>query len=53
MFKKINNIKEIEEGKNLELKFDKNGLIAVITADFKTGDILMHGYMDEPNPTKI
>ena len=47
MFKKRDNIKEIEEGKYLEPKFDKNGLIAVITADFKTGDILMHGYMNE------
>ena len=47
MFKKRDNIKEIEEGKYLEPKFDKNGLIAVITADFKTGDILMHGYMND------
>jgi len=47
MFKKRNNIKEIEEGKYLEPKFDKNGLIAVIAADFKTGDILMHGYMND------
>tara|TARA_B110000438_G_scaffold245591_1_gene246707 strand:- start:29 stop:490 length:462 start_codon:yes stop_codon:yes gene_type:complete len=47
MFKKRNNIKEIEEGKYLEPKFDENGLIAVITADFKTGDILMHGYMND------
>ena len=46
MYKKRNNIKEIEEGKYLEPKFDKNGLIPVITADFKTGDILMHGYMN-------
>ena len=47
MFKKRDNIKEIEEGKYLEPKFDKNGLIAVITADFETGDILMHGYMND------
>ena len=47
MFKKRNNIKEIEEGKYLEPKFDKNGLIPVITSDFKTGDILMHGYMND------
>ena len=47
MFKKRNNIKEIEEGKYLEPKFDENGLIPVITADFKNGDILMHGYMND------
>ena len=46
MFKKRDNIKEVEEGKYLEPKFDENGLIPVITSDFKTGDILMHGYMN-------
>jgi len=46
MFKKRDNIKEIEEGKFLEPKFDKSGLIPVITSDFATGDILMHGYMN-------
>jgi len=47
MFKKRDNIKEVEEGKYLEPKFDKNGLIPVIASDFKTGDILMHGYMND------
>ena len=47
MFKKRDNIKEVEEGKYLEPKFDENGLIPVITSDFKTGDILMHGYMNK------
>jgi len=47
MFKKRDNIKEVEEGKYLEPKFDENGLIPIITADFKTGDILMHGYMND------
>ena len=46
MFKKRNSIKEIEEGKYLEPKFDKNGLIPVIASDFKTGDILMHAFMN-------
>ena len=46
MFKKRDNIKEVEEGKYLSPKFDENGLIPVITTDFKTGDILMHGYMN-------
>ena len=47
MFKKRENIKEIEEGKYLSPKFDKNGLIPVITTDFRTGGILMHGYMND------
>ena len=47
MFKKRDNIKEVEEGKYLAPKFDKNGLIPVITTDFQTGFILMHGYMND------
>ena len=47
MFKKRDNIKEVEEGKYLSPKFDENGLIPIITSDFKTGDILMHGYMND------
>ena len=46
MFKKRDNIKEVEEGKYLSPKFDENGLIPVVTTDYKTGDILMHGYMN-------
>ena len=47
MFKKRDSIEEVEEGKFLEPKFDENGLIPVITSDFKSGDILMHGYMND------
>jgi len=46
MFKKRANIKEVEEGKYLAPKFDEKGLIPVITTDFQSGDILMHGYMN-------
>ena len=46
MFKKRNTIKEVEEGKYLSPKFNENSLIPVITTDFKTGDILMHSYMN-------
>ena len=52
MFKKRDNIKEVEEGKFLEPKFDENGLIPVITSDIKTGDILMHGYMNDESLKK-
>ena len=47
MFKKRDNIREVEEGKYLSPKFDENGLIPVITTDCLTGDILMHGYMND------
>ena len=47
MFKKRDNIKEVEEGKYLAPKFDENGLIPVITTDFQSGGILMHGYMNQ------
>ena len=47
MFKKRENVAAIEEGKLLSPKFDDNGLIPVITTDIKTGEVLMHGYMNE------
>ena len=45
MFKKRENVAEIEEGNLLSPKFDNDGLIPVITTCHKTKDILMHGYM--------
>jgi len=47
MFKKRENVFEVEEGKFLSPKFDVDGLIPVITTDCKSGDVLMHGYMNE------
>jgi len=52
MFKKRDNIKEVEEGKYLAPKFDENGLIPVVATDFQTGGILMHGYMNEDSLKK-
>ena len=46
MFKKRENVVEIEEGNILSPKFDNNGLIPVITMCSKTKEILMHGYMN-------
>ena len=46
MFTKRKSIKQVEEGKYLAPKFDKFGLIPVITTDFKNGNVLMHGYMN-------
>ena len=46
MFKKRDSIFEVEEGKFLSPKFDSHRLIPVITTDSKTGEVLMHGYMN-------
>ena len=46
MFKKRDNIKDVEEGKYLSPKFDENGLIPVVATDCQTGVMLMHGYMN-------
>ena len=46
MFKKRENVAAIEEGKLLSPKFDNDGLIPVVTTDYKTGEVLMHGYMN-------
>jgi len=47
MFKKREKVKEIEEGKYLSPKFNKEGLIPVIAMDAKSKEILMHGYMND------
>ena len=47
MFNKRESIFEVEEGKFLAPKFDKEGLISVTTTDYKSGDVLMQGYMNE------
>ena len=38
---------EVEEGTALAPKFDDNGLIPVVTTDRKSGEVLMHGYMNK------
>tara|TARA_B100000965_G_scaffold25873_2_gene19405 strand:+ start:1372 stop:1839 length:468 start_codon:yes stop_codon:yes gene_type:complete len=47
MFKKRESVFEVEEGRLLSPKFDADGLIPVVTTDYKSGDVLMHGYMNE------
>ena len=47
MFKKRENVFEVEEGKFLSPKFDDNGLIPVVISDYSSNDILMHGYMNQ------
>ena len=40
-------VEQVEEGHELAPKFDDNGLIPAITTDATTGEVLMHGYMNE------
>ena len=47
MYKKRENVTEIEEGSFLSPKFDKDGLIPVITVCSKTKEVLMHSYMND------
>ena len=46
MFKKRENVFEVEEGKFLSPKFDNDGLIPVTTTDSSSGELLMLGYMN-------
>ncbi len=42
-----NSVEQVEEGDELAPKFDVNGLIPVVTTDRQSGELLMHGYMNE------
>ena len=46
MFKKRENVAEIEEVNLLYPKFDNDGLIPVVTTCANTKEVLMHGYMN-------
>jgi phosphoribosyl-AMP cyclohydrolase len=39
-------VEQVEEGHDLAPKFDRDGLIACVTTDAVTGDVLMLGYMN-------
>ena len=40
-------VEQVEEGFDLAPKFDKDGLIPVVTTDYTSGEVLMHAYMNE------
>ena len=46
-FKKRKSIKQVEESPDLAPKFNKEGLIPVVTTDFQSGEVLMQGYMNQ------
>ncbi len=39
-------VEQVEEGTELAPKFDRDGLIPVVTTDHTSGEVLMHGYMN-------
>jgi phosphoribosyl-AMP cyclohydrolase len=39
-------VEQVEEGTELAPKFDERGLIAAVTTDAATGELLMQGYMN-------
>ena len=47
VFEKRVSVEEVEEGFTFQPKFDPNGLIPVITIEFETNEVLMHGYSNE------
>lgn len=45
-FSNRESIEQVEEGNELAPRFDSDGLIAAVTTDAKSGDVLMLGYMN-------
>ena len=46
-FEDRRSVEAVEEGHALAPRFDDRGLIPVITTDHASGEVLMHGYMNE------
>lgn len=46
-FARRTSVEQVEEGVELAPKFGPDGLIPVVTTDAATGEVLMHGYMNE------
>ena len=47
IFAKRLTIEQVEEGNELAPKFDAHGLIPAVTTDYTSGELLMHGYMND------
>ncbi len=46
-FRPRQSVEQVEEGFDLAPKFDADGLIPVVTSDAGSGEMLMHGYMND------
>ena len=47
IFQERNSVEQVEEGADLAPKFDERGLIAAVTTDAESGELLMQGYMND------
>jgi phosphoribosyl-AMP cyclohydrolase len=45
-FAERQSIEQVEEGDELAPKFNEDGLLPVVTTDFTSGEVLMHGWMN-------
>lgn len=45
-FETRRSVEQVEEGRELAPRFDEDGLIPVVTTDYRTGELLMQGYMN-------
>jgi phosphoribosyl-AMP cyclohydrolase len=46
-FEERKTVTQVEESNSFAPKFDENGLIPVVTTDYKNGETLMHAYMNK------
>ena len=46
-FEERKSIEQVEESTDLAPKFGNDGLIPVVTTDYKSGEVLMQGYMNK------
>ena len=51
-FEKRKSVEQVEESSEFAPRFDKNGLIPVVTTDFESGELLMQGYMNSEALTR-
>ena len=47
LFNQRKSVEQVEESDELAPKFNSEGLIPVVTTDYKTGEVLMQGYMNK------
>jgi len=47
VFAERQSVEQVEEGHDLAPKFDARGLIPCVTTDYESGELLMHGWMNE------
>ncbi|MEJ2602427.1 MAG: phosphoribosyl-AMP cyclohydrolase [Gammaproteobacteria bacterium] len=45
-FETRRSVEQVEEGTELAPRFDADGLIPVVTTDYRSGELLMQGYMN-------